>query len=159
MPNIQYAIDEFCYLFPFSATYLASILLLQTFAVILTVVVLDLYFSPEDKPLPGYLQSVIRVLSCNCCKSHSAVVTPEPDTDYYDSQRSDKKSLPRSVASIEGWISPSPTPSTMSCGPLGWKEAARVLDRAFLYLYLIAVIAITGVCMGIMWWHFNADYH
>ena len=141
----------------FSATYLASILLLQTFAVILTVLVLDLYFSPEDKPLPGWLQTVIGFLTCKCCTSkHSAVVTPEPEADYLDSQRNEKTHLSRGLPNNDGWISATSADRSYD---LSWKEAARILDKMFLYLYLFSVIAVTGVCMGIMWGHFTSDYH
>ena len=144
----------------FSATYLASILLLQTFAVILTVLVLDLYFAPEDRPLPGWLQTIVRVVSCSCCKSrHSPVITPEPEGDYSDfrhSRRNEKSHLSRELTRNDGWVS-SATSADVSCD-FSWKEAARILDKAFLYLYLFLVCAVTGVCMGIMWGHFASGY-
>ncbi|XP_053385792.1 neuronal acetylcholine receptor subunit alpha-3-like [Mercenaria mercenaria] len=63
------------------SSYIASILFLQTLAVLLTVFYLDTYFTPEDKPVPKWLQSVtssfLSKLACVDCHTTTMKVSPD----------------------------------------------------------------------------------
>lgn len=73
----------------------------------------------------------------------------------YDSAKQTDQLSPPS-ASDGGWVSPTISNEVHECT---WKQVAAVLDKTFLYLYLLAVCAITSACMGIMWSHFVSDYN
>ena len=52
-------------------------------------VVLDIYFTSDDKPVPDWLKNVIRcfhsTISCRRCRTRrDRVVSPEPETEYSD---------------------------------------------------------------------------
>ena len=169
-------------------------MLLQTVAVILTVVILDVYFTPAETPVPGWLKSLNRcfhaTFSCRICRANSkstSVVTPEPEIEYSDAfsksgnNRSESldtvslTSLPgyedttqeksnercqgivtdRSRATNGSWVSPT---DSRDISEPSWKEIATMFDKICLYLYLLTVVLVTVTCMGIMWYHFVADY-
>lgn len=145
--------------FTFSATYLASILLLQTIAVFLTVIYIDMYHTPENKPVPNWLQSlarhVLRPLACQGCKARSSQSRVSPQTtdmteydDEYGHKAGNKNLETKSNFEDDGtWTTQPDDGNTFS-----WKEIVLLLDKATMYIYLVLIttgsLSLVGLLLG-----------
>ena len=155
----------------FTASYIASILFLQTLAVFLTILYLDTYFNPEDKPVPRWLQtitsSVLSKLACVDCKKKNRTVSPNSmvisDNKRTDSpKRSDTKKN-ENIVSIEEYIEDKVEvwddhKSDVTDRQYSWKEIALLLDKVTMYIYLIFVTGFTVITTCIMLVHYCIAY-
>jgi len=143
-------------LFLFPATYLASILLLQTLAVFLTVIYLDLFHKPDTEPVPDWLQAfarhVLSPLACLYCKSGSQTrISPETpdltDLDPEEDRNLDYKAKGiRTVSSMRSEDSISlPARETNKQG-YSWKYIVFLLDKVTMYVYLM-LIMLGSICL------------
>ncbi|XP_053385420.1 neuronal acetylcholine receptor subunit alpha-3-like isoform X1 [Mercenaria mercenaria] len=140
------------------STYLASILLLQTLAVLLTVIYLDIYFTPEEHPVPRWLQfmtssCLAKVICKECCcrKSSTTIVLPRKmeakNSKTDDQTKGDIK---------EAWTNEEET--KVYKRRYSWKEIALMLDKCTMYIYLICVTGFTITCFTLMVRHYNSSY-
>ncbi|XP_053385794.1 neuronal acetylcholine receptor subunit alpha-3-like [Mercenaria mercenaria] len=127
------------------SSYIAAILFLQTLAVLLTVFYLDTYFTPEERPVPKWLQSVtssfLSKLACVDCHTTTMKVSPnltEVSGDKRDVSIEDYKEDNKEV-----WVDE--VDEERSCRQYSWKEIALLLDKVTMYIYLFLV---TGITVG-----------
>ncbi|KAL4217017.1 Neuronal acetylcholine receptor subunit [Mactra antiquata] len=142
------------------SSYLASTLFLQTLAVLLTVIYLDIYFTPEEKPVARWLQvfaqcCLARITCVDCCKRRKKDVQPTGDSveELYDYNmakappgiESDKNG--ESQRKSEAWVDD--VSDDVETG-YSWKEIALMLDKITMYIYLVLVTCLTFAVTGIM---------
>lgn len=152
----------------YSASYLASTLFLQTLAVLLTVIYLDVYFAPEQKPVPRWLQVVTqcclaRIACIDCSKRRKDHSEQTGDTVEnicnYDSRTMSLKADHETESGkrcVEAWVDDDSDDVTKE---YTWKEIALLLDKVTMYIYLILETCLTVFCVAIMLHHyFNAYY-
>lgn len=128
-----------------AATYLASILLLQTISVFLTVIYLDMFHKPETQPVPGWLQAfamyVLEPITCvTCRKGNQTRVSPErTETTENDEESNFKARDIDGATPLEKDDGRTTSASTVGDILYSWKEIVALLDRATMYLYLVFI--------------------
>ncbi|XP_060578786.1 neuronal acetylcholine receptor subunit alpha-6-like, partial [Ruditapes philippinarum] len=153
------------------SSYIACILFLQTLAVFLTVIYLDTYFNPDDKPVPKWLHtitsSVLIKLACVDCSRINKKVSPNPSDMNNDSvtipQHKSDYSKSEKIVSIEDyvgdrnevWEADKPISSDKE---YSWKEIALLLDKVTMYIYLSLVTTLTVVTACVMLVHYGLAY-
>ncbi|KAJ8308725.1 hypothetical protein KUTeg_013599, partial [Tegillarca granosa] len=118
--NIPSTSIYICYL----AIYLALILALGTISVLCTIVVLNVYFRPDDEEIPTYLNDYIipclaRLVchrSCCCCRNkrgkNTSRVEPLKSDEVIDQSTFEETS------------------------DMTWQEFAKILDKLFFFLFI-----------------------
>ncbi|KAL3855537.1 hypothetical protein ACJMK2_014744 [Sinanodonta woodiana] len=137
--------------------YLAIILCLSALAVILTIVVLDLYFNIEGDDVPAWLNwfthHVMVNFSCwkrtTCCNERNRI-TPKDKKQVLPSSNTDLKLGASQVANAElgkNWNLTFDTSSADDNTILeySWKEIALIMDKCFLYIFTFLVLLATLV--------------
>lgn len=164
--------------FSFAATYLASILLLQTVAVFLTVFFLDIYFRSVHKPVPGWVQTVVsRCLSklvCIDCQWSRGRVTPIQEQDSSASNADNYIVNDKGYMSSENaldcnvdvdddvkdkMVAQSGKTKKESSHQYSWKEIALMLDRLTMYVYFVLVTIFTSLTFGVMIANYGKHYN
>ncbi|XP_060590873.1 neuronal acetylcholine receptor subunit alpha-6-like [Ruditapes philippinarum] len=153
------------------SSYIACILFLQTLAVFLTVLYLDTYFNPDDKPVPKWLHvvtsSVLIKLACVDCSRKNKKVSPNPSDMNNDSgtvpQHKSDYNKSEKIVSIEDNEEDKngvreANESTPSDKEYSWKEIALLLDKVTMYIYLSLVTALTVVTACVMLVHYGLAY-
>ncbi|XP_045179645.2 neuronal acetylcholine receptor subunit alpha-3-like [Mercenaria mercenaria] len=140
------------------STYLASILFLQTLSVLLTVIYIDVYFTPDTTPVPKWVQSVtsscLSKLACVDCGRTTTKVFPK----NMDMNKEKK------IASVEDYDTEineawAYDEDEEEFGKqYSWKEIALLLDRVTMYIYLVLVTGFTVASMGVMLHHYHTAY-
>jgi len=161
-----------------AATYLASILTLQTLAVLLTVIYIDIYHRPTEEPVPEWVRTAY-----SCClgrlvcagdgrkstkdATDSSVVTPRPFS------ASDNKIHPIDAV-VSDWDIGKANEQTKDVKPAQetvnqdgdetedgaptWRQVALRLDKLTLFVYLILVTGFTALAMILMVTHYHSAY-
>ena len=139
--------------------YLSIILVLSALSVVLTIFMLDVYFKSEEDTVPDLLQSfthsfLVRVTCWNATCSSQGKVVPNPndviavsnafkalrDTSELDNVDSGKK-IERNNANR----SHQELKRTYN-----WKEIALMLDKCFMYIFILLVMIITVVFLAVL---------
>lgn len=153
------------------ATYLASILLLQTVAVFLTVIYLDMYFRPVEKPVPRWVQTFASCLArivCaeSCCKSREKI-SPNSSSDVIEINGSEKhndKVPPIEKKRRKSWFlndnhdDVTDDVDDDDTNKYSWKDIALMLDKLTMYIYLLLVISFTGATFTVMVCNYSNSY-
>ncbi|KAL4217016.1 hypothetical protein ACF0H5_023472 [Mactra antiquata] len=150
------------------SSYLASTLFLQTLAVLLTVIYLDMYFTPEEKPVPRWLQvfaqcCLARITCVDCCKRRKKEVEPTDDSHEefhnYDTAKAPPSpkstNIKESQKKSEAWAVDMNDDCTTE---YTWKDIALMFDRITMYIYFVLVTCLTVVIMSIMLNHYLTAY-
>ncbi|XP_053385793.1 acetylcholine receptor subunit beta-like [Mercenaria mercenaria] len=143
------------------STYLATILLLQTIAVLLTVIYLDIYFTADDKPVPNYLLTMSsfleKITSLNRCKKRNKVAdNSEGKNDPLTEDLDDKTDAnEKRLEKMKEWEDEEDDATRKE---FTWKEVALLLDKITLYIYLIVVTVLTVAFVSVMVDHYNSSY-
>ena len=139
--------------------YLSIILVLSALSVVLTISMLDVYFKPEEDTVPNWLQSfthsfLVRVTCWNATCSSQGKVVPNSndviavsnasrvlrDTSELDNVDSGKKigmnNANRSHQELKRTYN--------------WKEIALMLDKSFMYIFILLVVIITVVSLAVL---------
>ncbi|KAL3855538.1 hypothetical protein ACJMK2_014745 [Sinanodonta woodiana] len=149
--------------------YLTIILCLSALTVILTNVVLDLYFNIEGDDVPAWLNrftyNVMVKFSCwkgtTCCSRRNRV-TPNDEDKGISSNRILKLNVPvgdlsrNAKASNEDQVKESKMSLDTAFTDDGtipeytWKEIALIIDKCLLYLFMIFVFLATSITFTIL---------
>lgn len=141
----------------FSATYLATILLLQTIAVFLTVIYIDLFHKPDTEPIPDWLDSLARhvlgPLACVCCKSGNQTRVSPASSENNDLDQDEENMS--TIKARNFMTSPVPSDDNLSLSTkehksYTWKEIVVLLDKATMYLYLLIILLGTTSFVGVL---------
>ncbi|KAK3582645.1 hypothetical protein CHS0354_001691 [Potamilus streckersoni] len=152
------------------STYLAIILCLSALTIILTIVVIDLYFNIEGDDVPAWLNRfthhVMVKFSCwkgtTCCSGKNRVTPTDEDKGLSSSRMilkltvSDSAKLrdkeaanedleKESKLSLDTTFSDESTITEYS-----WKEIALIMDKCFLYIFMILVFLTTTITFIIL---------
>ncbi|KAK3582646.1 hypothetical protein CHS0354_001692 [Potamilus streckersoni] len=152
------------------STYLAIIFCLSALTVILTIVVLDLYFNIEGDDVPAWLNRITHHVmvkfSCwkgiTCCSGRNRV-TPNDEDKGLSSSRMILKLNVSDVAKLRGKEAANESPEKKSKLSLdttfsddntipeySWKEIALIMDKCLLYIFMILVFLATTITFIIL---------
>ena len=141
--------------------YLMIILALSALSVILTIFVLDVYFKSDDETVPDWLQSLtqgflVRVTCWNdTCLSQSKVApkcdkaTDESNTFNILREASEVDHSEKNKSGFESGNNGNKR-QTEPLGKYKWKEIAQMLDKCFLYAYILFFVIATIVCIAVL---------
>ncbi|XP_052813070.1 acetylcholine receptor subunit beta-like [Mya arenaria] len=144
------------------STYLTIILMLSNLSVIFTIVVLDIYFNhDDDEAPPDWLQKFTKYFLVNitcwkgeaCCKQGK--VRPsngsEPHISLDDLNKvNDDKRMIKSPGRKVALTDDDEENAKPEERPYSWKEVALILDRFFMYLFVLLVFTVTAVSLSIL---------
>ena len=141
--------------------YLTIILVLSALSVILTIFVLDVYSKPSDASVPDWLQSftrgfLVRVTCWNVACTSKAKVAPKcvkasAESNNFNILReaSEIDHFQRDKCSFESGIHDT-KPQREANRMFNWKEIAQMLDKCFVYTYVLLFMIATTVCLGVL---------
>ncbi|XP_060571964.1 neuronal acetylcholine receptor subunit beta-2-like [Ruditapes philippinarum] len=154
------------------STYLTIIFMLSTLSVIFTIVVLDIYFNhDDDEEPPRWVQTMTRLLLVKismwkgerCCKkkkvspknksselSLSTVKLPLDGVEPFDSNAKTRYRGKNSDVVEVNHLEGDDDADEDEIKIYSWKEVALILDRCFMYLFILLVIVTSIVCLGIL---------
>ena len=153
----------------FSATYLSIILMTSALSVILTIIVLDVYFNADDdEEVPEWLQKFTRSflvrMACwnvTCCKrkqvspsdnDHLYLKTINVKNNVLFGKRKDdikpidskgKEKLAKDKIESESEIMKDMKVYT-------WKEIALLMDKCFMFVFIGLVLIASIVCLALL---------
>lgn len=125
-----------------SALYLIIVLAMGIMAVLMTIFVLRCHHSPEDKPIPNYLEKICKLakkmFGIGCCCKRNTVLDLEND------KMGKKGKIIDPVEAFEPELS--------------WPEVTLILDKFFFKVYLSLMVTATTVVLLILVIHYYAQY-